>query len=148
MFEKILVGFDGSEAAERGLRAACTIAGKFDASVQVMHTPKDETAVFAAEAISGFYVGHTAINDEILKEAAQKMAEQAMSIAAQCGVQDLVVHIGHGNPVDDILHQAKAESVDLIVTGRRGLGDLRGLLLGSTSHGISARAECACLTVA
>ncbi|MBD3664459.1 universal stress protein [Sulfitobacter aestuariivivens] len=148
MFRKILVGFDGSEPAERALRAACEIANKFDASLEVSHTPKDETVVFAAEAISGVYVGHTAVRDEMIVKAAEEMAKRAREIAAECGHETLEVHIGHGNPAEDILKRAKDDNVDLIVTGRRGLGDLRGLLLGSTSHGIGARAECACLTVA
>ena len=36
---------------------------------------------------------------------------------------------------------------DLIVMGRRGLGDLGGLLMGSVSHKVCHLADCACLTV-
>ncbi|MGJ8615305.1 MAG: universal stress protein [Sulfitobacter sp.] len=148
MITKILVGYDGSDASDRALQFACDIATKFGATIEVSHTPKDETAAYAAEAISGFYIGPNVAREETLKAAAEKMAEKARSVAADCGHQGLEVHIGHGNPADDLLARAKADGIDLIVTGRRGLGDLRGLLLGSTSHGISAKAECAVLTVA
>ncbi|MGJ5618211.1 universal stress protein [Sulfitobacter sp. MF3-043] len=148
MITKILVGYDGSEASDRALRLGCDIATKYRAKIEVSHTPKDETVSYAAEAISGFYIGPNVARDETLLAAAEKMADKARAIAADCGHQGLEVHIGHGNPAEDLLARAKSDGVDLIVTGRRGLGDLRGLLLGSTSHGVSAKAECAVLTVA
>ncbi len=36
---------------------------------------------------------------------------------------------------------------DLVVMGTRGIGEFKGLLLGSVSHKMSARANCAVLTV-
>lgn len=147
MITSIVVGIDGSDAAQRALRLACGITTKFGASLQIVHTPRDETVVYAAEAISGFYVGANAAQQELLREAAEKLAEQARAIAAEEGVTDVEVHIGHGEPARDVLDRAEAASADLIVTGRRGLGDLGALVLGSTSHQISKHATCACLTV-
>ena len=147
MIKSILVGFDGSEPSERALRLACEMAQKFGATLQISHTPKDETVAFAAEAISGFYVGPNAAHQELLREAAEKMGARAKALAEECGQKDAEVHIGHGDPVDDLITRAETAKADLIVTGRRGLGDLRGLFLGSTSHGVSRRATCACLTV-
>lgn len=147
MIKTIVVGFDGSEPSERALKMACEIADKYGAKVQISHTPKDETVAFAAEAISGFYVGPNVAHQEILREAAEKMAARAKALAEEAGQKDVEVHIGHGDPVDDLVTRAETASADLIVTGRRGLGDLRGLFLGSTSHGVSRRASCACLTV-
>ena len=56
-----------------------------------------------------------------------------------------VVH--EGDPASAILAVAKEADADLIVMGRRGLGDLAGLLLGSVSQKVTHLAECACLTV-
>ncbi len=148
MITSIVVGFDGSEAAERALRMACGIAQKFDARLEVCHTPLDETVSYAAEAISGFYVGPTALRDELLHDAATEMAARARQVLADAGLPQVNVHIDHGDPADNLLARADAVQADLIVTGRRGLGDLRGLFLGSVSHEVSKRAKCACLTVA
>ena len=52
-----------------------------------------------------------------------------------------------GEPATAVLPAAQDEAADLIVMGRRGLGDLAGLLLGSVSHKVSHLAACACLTV-
>ena len=97
MITSIVVAFDGSEAATRALQMGCELALKFDAKLEVSHTPLEETVTYAAEAISGFYVGPTAAHDEMLREAAEKLAGQARDIAAAAGVPAVEVHIGHGD---------------------------------------------------
>lgn len=147
MISSIVVGIDGSEAAERALLFACVIANRFGATLQISHSPRDETVTYAAEAISGFYVGPNAAHKEVLREAADKLAEKAQAIAMDQGIEVVAVHIGEGDPARDLLAVAKSVDADLIVTGRRGLGDLGAFVLGSTSHQISKQAHCACMTV-
>ena len=147
MFTSIVVGIDGSDAAERALRMACGIAKQFDAALHIVHTPRDETVAYAADAISGFYVGPNAAQQEMLREAAEKLCEQALGVAAQEGVQSVASHVGNGDPASDVLDRAEAVDAGLIVTGRRGLGNFSALVLGSTSHQISKHAKCAYLTV-
>jgi nucleotide-binding universal stress UspA family protein len=62
-------------------------------------------------------------------------------------VQKVHTVLRDGDPATAILSVAKEEKADTIVMGRRGLGDLAGLLLGSASHKATHLAECACLTV-
>ncbi|UWR23064.1 universal stress protein [Sulfitobacter sp. S190] len=147
MIDTIVVGFDGSEPSERALALGCEIARKFGAKLMISHTPREETITFAAEAISGFYVGTTVVQKDVLMKAAQAVGAKASAIAAKHGVTDPEVHIGHGDPAHDVLERARLDDADLIVTGRRGLGDFRGLMLGSVSHLISRDASCPCLTV-
>lgn len=148
MIKSIVIGFDGSEASERALKMACEIGEKFGAVLRLSHTPKDETVAYAAEAISGFYVGPNAAHQDQLREVAESMAARAKELAAAAGQSDIEVHIGHADPAEDVLALAKQVEADLIVTGRRGLGNLRGLFMGSTSQSITKNAACAVLTVA
>jgi nucleotide-binding universal stress UspA family protein len=39
------------------------------------------------------------------------------------------------------------DDFDLVVMGRRGLGGIKGLLMGSLSHKISSMADCTVVTV-
>ena len=55
--------------------------------------------------------------------------------------------IGVGHPAESIVAYAKAEEADLIVMGRRGLGSVSGLLMGSVSHKVAHLSECACMTI-
>ncbi|MEP1793031.1 universal stress protein [Parasphingorhabdus sp.] len=147
MFSSIVVGIDGSDASGRALVLACKIAKAFDAQLQISHTPREETVAYAAEAISGFYIGANLAQQEILEEAAAQVGAQACGVAEREGIEIEEVQIGHGDPATELLALAERAQADLIVTGRRGLGNLGALVLGSTSHQISKHAKCACLTV-
>ncbi len=57
------------------------------------------------------------------------------------------MHLAQGDPALVIHDRAKALNADLLVTGRRGLGKLSALLLGSVSQKLSQIAPCAHLTV-
>lgn len=147
MFEKITVGFDGSDPSENALRMACDLADKYGAEVHISHTPKAETVAFALGAVAGYHAVTTMPSAQDVAEAAQKVVAQAKAIAANAGVAQPVVHVGEGEPAQALLGYAREIGSDLIVTGRRGLGNLSGLVLGSTSQQVAHTARCAHLTV-
>jgi nucleotide-binding universal stress UspA family protein len=147
MIDSIIVGIDGSDASQRALRMACGIARQFNAKLEVVHTPIDETVTYAADAMSGLYLGAHAAQQDDLDQAAQQLMQKAREIIADEGLAGVETHILKGDPAGNVLDRAEAAAAQLIVTGRRGLGDLGALVLGSTSHQISKNAKCACLTV-
>ena len=67
--------------------------------------------------------------------------------ASNRGIKDISLAIEDGDPGDRIVECATRENADLIVLGRRGLGQLKELFIGSVSHKVSQLAPCACLTV-
>ena len=147
MFDTICVGFDGSEPSENALRAACAIAEKFNGSVHVVHVPKHETVAFALGAVSGYHAATTMPSKEEVAEAAAIVTDTAKKIADVEGHSEVTCHIVDGDPATAVVDKAKAVGADLIVSGRRGLGNLSAMVLGSTSSDISHRAHCAHLTV-
>ncbi len=147
MFKHIVVGFDGSEHSENALRIACDIAAKYGAEVHVSHTPKHETVSFALGAVAGYHVATTQPKPEDIKAATEKIFAQASTVASACGNTNIVTHQGNGDPAHDTLKCADDCGADLIVTGRRGLGNLGALMMGSTSQHIAHHAKCACMTV-
>jgi nucleotide-binding universal stress UspA family protein len=56
--------------------------------------------------------------------------------------------IRHGDPKWEILKMADELEADLIVTGARGIGGFRSLVLGSVSRAVSKAARCSTLVVA
>ncbi len=148
MFSKIVVAIDGSEPATNALRIACDIAGKYGSDVHITHTPRPETVAFAMGAVAGYHAVVDLQSPEEVRAAAEEVLSKAVALAKSCGVDAAATHMGDGDSAKNTVDYADACGADLIVTGRRGLGDLKGLFLGSTSHDISKYAKCACLTVA
>lgn len=146
MFSKIVVGIDGSEPAEHALRLACDLAGKYGSELHLVHTPKAETVAFALGAVSGYRVATTMPDPEAVKEAAQQVLSSAHKVSKEYGLV-AQQHVGDADPADDVVGFAKSCGADLIVTGRRGLGQVAGMVMGSTSQRVSKKAECAHLTV-
>lgn len=146
MFHNIIVGVDGSEASMRAVQAACQIADT-EARIWLVHTPVAETVAFATGAVAGYHMVTMMQNEKEVQEAADRIIKSATDAAVDAGGQIAGNVIRRGDPGDEILAEAKDKNADLIVTGRRGLGNIAGLLIGSTSQRISHLATCAVLTV-
>ena len=148
MFETIVVGVDGSEASDKAIRMACDLAQKYGTDLHLVHSPQPETAVYATAAVAGFpAVAEMPTQDE-LDQAGEEIMKLARAITAGAGMTDVQTHMLRGDPANELIDCAARVGADLIVTGRRGLGNLAGLVLGSTSQRIMHHAKCAVLTVA
>jgi len=87
------------------------------------------------------------VPEETLGAVGERVLEHAEEIARDRGVDTVVKRVEDGKPVDRILAVANEENVDLIVSGARGLSDLKALLVGSVSHKLAHLAPVTCLTV-
>ncbi len=148
MFSKIVVGIDGSDPSMNALRIACDVAGKYGSQVHIAHTPKPETVAFVMGAVAGYHAVVDMPKPGDVQKAAEEVIAKGVEVAKSCGINEAVTKIGEGDPGSNIVAYAEECGADLIVTGRRGLGDVGGLFLGSTSHDVSKQAKCACLSVA
>ena len=84
---------------------------------------------------------------ELIRTAADDLLERADERARKAGAKEVTLLAEEGDAAHIISEHAEIHKIDLIVMGRRGLGDLEGLLLGSVSHKVAQLAPCACLTV-
>ncbi|MEO0939153.1 MAG: universal stress protein [Pseudomonadota bacterium] len=148
MFGTIIVGIDGSDASHNALRLACDLAGKYGSKLHVVHTPQPQTVAFAMGAGAGHYAATVMPPPEDVEAAAAKVIADAEAVAKDCGKELAGTHAEAGDPAQKIIAYADAHGADLIVTGRRGLGSVGALLLGSTSQQINHNAQCATLSVA
>ena len=149
MIKTILIPTDGSEHAAKAVALGADLARKYDARMVLLHVVTDwGTGRVPEELRSYSRLEHVEITDtDVRRAAANEILEQAEALAREHGATQVERILDDGSPAAKILANARASEVDLIVMGSRGLGDLKGLLLGSVSHKVSHLAECTCVTV-
>ena len=139
---KIVVGVDGSEGSARAVGWSAAHAAQLGASVIAVHAL--ELPMFAAslDPLAPLPVwrpeDRARIEEMVRDEWCQPLA--AASVPFRTEVID-------GYPPKVIIDVATRESADLVVTGRRGIGGFKELLLGSTSNHLSHHLGCALLIV-
>lgn len=133
---RILVGYDGSEAAGHALDQACVIANAYGCPLTIL-TAADDRLVRED--------GHpTMAADEDL---ARWTADQGAQRARAAGVKQVRIEISIEAPSAAIAHAAQAGNYDLVVVGHRGLGALKELFLGSTAKSLVDKVPCSVLIV-
>lgn len=132
----ILVATDGSDGATRAIDVAVELAKALSGTlsiVTVATAPGVEERQFAQ--VEGDMIDATeAFAQRTLNEAAQR--------ARQAGVTERKSSLLWGDPAQAIIETIKRERADAIVVGRRGRGQLSGLLLGSVSQKLCSLAPC------
>ena len=147
--QRILVPVDGSEHALRAIDMAADIGIHFDIPLVVIHVRSGSGVgqipldLVAYRQLEDLYETESALLDAI----AWRIAEDAAERARRAGAPSVEVLIDIGDPASTIVRVSEDLGADLIVMGRRGRGDLGGLLLGSVSHKVGHLAASAVMTV-
>ncbi len=171
MLNTILAATDGSEHADKAIELATDMAAKYGAKLVILHVttqaPVPEVLRHAAE-IEHVTAGQSPdysiplasaprageqrdsrsqVDQEVRGYIARNLLNQASRRARKKGIEDVRQLTEEGDPAKQILATADREKADMIVLGSRGLGDLKGLLVGSVSHKVSHLSSCTCVCV-
>jgi len=147
MAEHILVAVDGSDHADRAVDFAAEIARCFGCPMTILNVAASATPV---PMMMGSYAELEQIwteSREALEDAGRQIVERAKRRATDAGLTDVHTRVAVGSPALVITQVAADLGADVIVMGRRGLGDLEGLLLGSVSHKVAHVADATVITV-
>jgi len=117
----IILGYDGSEGSRKAVDMAAELARTCQASIIVVSAFHQMPRVTQPKTNDFKDIHETrTLADDLVAEL------ELMGISAETDVLE-------GPPADALLNAAEAHEADLIVVGSRGLGQFKGLLLGSTS---------------
>lgn len=146
MIKKILVPTDGSNHAKKAIEYACDLASKYGATVHLMHViskseiPEGLDRYIEVEKIE-------APREQVLKKIGDGIIKGGLTEAKAKGTNNVKSSIVIGDPAEKIVEFAKENGVDMIIMGSRGLGAMKGILLGSVSSKVCHAAGCTCVTV-
>jgi len=166
MADTIVVATDGSDTGRRAVDFAATISKELGQALCIVHVlmlgrPTEEFAKMAeveglakpAKKSSG--TGRMAALSDLFPSAedeigtarmitalGEHVAASAKERAEEVGAHNVTTRICAGDIADEILDVAEAEKADVIVLGRRGLGRVREVLLGSVSQKVLHHADC------
>ena len=167
MINTILAATDGSTHARKAIEVAADLAAKYGAKLIVMHVmghgevPEGlahmaeiehvvdpEPADYSLPRAAVAHTGEVRSRDNLIHAfIGEKLLEEAEQLAKKSGVTNIHSVMEEGDPASCILKAAEAESVDFIVMGSRGLGNLKGLLVGSVSQKVCHLAQSTCVSV-
>jgi nucleotide-binding universal stress UspA family protein len=133
----IVVGYDGSETAERALLRAADAAGERDAVVIVTTRSQIYSAGAAAEPLL-----------EPSADPSELLAAAKATVTGRATLADVVVVAREGDPAEELIEVARAANADLLIVGRRGKDFVARTLLGSVATRVVAQAPCDVLVVA
>ena len=138
----ILVATDGSEGAYRAVDVAAEIAkgvGSSLSSLTVGGNLSTEEMRQLSSAEEDLW--------DALDSFAKQILKRGMERARRAGVSMAKTHIVWGDPASAIIETVRREAIDAVVVGRRGRGQLSGLLLGSVSQKVVTLAACVVIVV-
>ena len=125
---RIVVGYDGSDAAKRALQRAADLAKEGD---QIVVVASAEAHARSGPAGGGIATRLSSSSERgALEEAKQFLSEQGL---------DAELVEAQGDPGTAIVEAAS--ETDLIIVGSRGLNPVQRLLLGSVSSKVVHRAQ-------
>ena len=142
MYRRILIPTDGSARSDAAIDMGVKLAKNLGAEVTVLHiVPK--IPQYAQLDYSG--ASYRAFTEEL-----EKFGEQMLLLVEEkyfdSGLK-LETKLCKGNPSHEICLEAKEGRYDLIVMGSRGLGEVKGFLMGSVSSKVVKHADCPVLIV-
>jgi len=173
MVSRILVPTDGSAHAARAIAFAADLAKRYDAKVILLHAllrghmpegllraaqverlagglsrPAENLVNLPPEIMARVDGKHgTQMPLQVLEFIGKRVLSGAEQTVRSAGVREVELVAEEGPPGEVVLDWAARLDIDLIVMGSRGLGGLKGLLLGSVSQKVTQLAKCPCLII-
>jgi nucleotide-binding universal stress UspA family protein len=138
MIKNILLAIDGSEYSNNALSYAANMAETYRATLWLVHDFPHTSDLLGYDDFEKLYAKRKCAGQSILDAATELLGESAFEIRAE---------LREGPEAESILNFAKNSQADIIVMGTRGMGALKGLLLGSVSRKVIHYALCPVMVV-
>jgi nucleotide-binding universal stress UspA family protein len=138
--ERVVVGVDGSENSKEALREAARFSQALGAPLEVLMCWQEPAA----------YAGAYGYLPEVETDTIRSEHQQRLdAVLEEVFGEHLPGHVSprlvQGRAAEALIEESR--SAQLLVVGRRGLGGVLGMVLGSVSNGLVSHAHCSVLVV-
>ena len=146
MIKNILVPVDGSGPSGKALKLAVDIAEKYDANLSVLLVASHEID----KKLQNFTNHEYSLKDNnAAKTVSEQMGKSTINgmvnmLKTTVAIKSVVLF---GNPATQIVEYSMENNVDMVVMGNRGLGDIKGMMMGSISRKVNRQVKCAFVSV-
>ncbi|HHW44068.1 MAG TPA: universal stress protein [Desulfotomaculum sp.] len=143
MYSKILVPVDGSEYSLRAMEHAAHLAQALDARVTLLHVLYIPPNLDTLRGKVG--EAYNVVKEQITREGERLLKgikEKCINYPINC--EEKLVW---GDPAYEITREGEEGKYDLIVIGGRGMGEIKGWILGSISRRVVRYAKCPVLVI-
>lgn len=149
MYANILLSTDGSDVARKGVEHGIALAKALNAKATIVTVTESYPVDYGGGFDSGWVPSQEDIDsfDAACKQRANKVLDQARSMAEQSGLSVELLHIPNEHPATAIVETAKSRGCDLIVMASHGRRGLRKLFLGSQTSEVLANGSVPVLVV-
>lgn len=138
VFGRILVPIDGSELSFKALDVGTRLASVMGSSLYAIN-------VFSMPSFSATATEIRALEESKTQER-KWIVERALEAGKKAGVK-VKAELLAGSSAEKILGYIGREKIDLVIMGSSGLGQLKSLVMGSTTYKVSHSARCAVLII-
>ena len=138
MFKNIVLAFDGSKFSNKALQCAKSISERFEATLWLVHVFRNPSDLLGYTDYEKLYARRKSAAQAVLDDARQKFGTTTFIVNEE---------LREGRESESILKVAENCEADLIVMGTRGLGAVKGFLVGSVSRKVIHYASCPVMVV-
>jgi len=128
-----MVAYDFSDYSKEALEFAAELADELESVLMVVNVinQRDVDALLRAEMESASFSADKFIKDAI-RDRSENIEKMIKEISAEHLPVDVKIKIGV--PFRELIQAVKDGGVDLVVMGRKGRGNLAGILFGTTAE--------------
>ena len=141
--KKFAVLVDGSNPSMRAAKYTAELASAVGATVEIIHVMNLDSRLNAVSTLKSDYTPEIVLEES--RAQGRQILEEAKALFPE--TIELYLRLVTGRPVEKALDFCQEMQPDLVIIGARGLGGIKGAVLGSISTALLENMECPLLII-
>ena len=141
--KKFAVLVDGSDPSMRAAKYTAELASAVGATVEIIHVMNLDSRLNAVSTLKSDYTPEIVLEES--RAQGRQILEEAKALFPE--TIELYLRLVTGRPVEKALDFCQEMQPDLVILGARGLGGIKGAVLGSISTALLENMECPLLII-